>query len=729
MLRLLSAVLLLASAAFSAGVPGAPRDLARSVTIYRDSYGVPHIYAKTDAGAAFGLMYAQAEDNFWQLETDMIRLVGRSAELDGPRGIAGDILVRAYESEKRAKEQYARATPALRALCDGFASGVNYYLETHPNVKPRLITRFEPWFILAQENRGPAGTGITAAERQKAFPALAGSVEMSDLHFPGELPGNPLDTEEGSNMWAVSPSRTTNGHAFLLINPHVGFFGGGQRYEAHLHSGEGLDVSGFAILGTPYIRSGRNRYLGWSHTNNYAQTADLYVETFDDPGDPLSYRYGSGHRQAAAWTDEIRVKTGSGVETRTVQFRKTHHGPILGIRDGKGLAVRAAAADGGVMAQRWAMTKARNLREFRAALAKVALTGSNTIYADRAGNIYYLHGNAIPRRSPKVDWLKPLDGSDPETEWQGLHALAELPQVLNPRSGWVQNCNSTPWLTSDAADSPVAAKFPAYMAPEPDTPRSQRSRAILSGTGKFTFAQWTGLGLDSKIGLAGTRIPELLSAYEKLQQADAARAGKLAEAIDILRQWDQVGRHDSVGATLFVRMEMRATDLRRGNAGDPLLLVTALEQAKGGLEAVHGTWKVAWGEVNRMQRIHTSGTEENFSDDKPSVPVPGAPSFTGTVFTFGTRAAPGQKRWYGTVGNTYIAVVDFARKPDARSLLVFGQSADPQSSHFFDQAPLYSAGKFKPAWFELKEIKRHLERSYHPGEGKQGTSARATTLD
>ncbi|HXJ39744.1 MAG TPA: penicillin acylase family protein, partial [Bryobacteraceae bacterium] len=389
MFRNLLLTLILTIPVHGAARPPSSRLVASGVTIYRDTYGVPHVYAKTDAGAIFGLMYSQAEDNFWQLETDLVRIIGRSAELDGARGIPGDLLVRAYESEKHAREDYARATPKFRALCDAFAAGLNYYLETHLDVKPRLITRFEPWFILAEERRGPAGSSITADERLRAFPGSANPVEVADLHFPGELPAS-IDTEEGSNMWAVSPARTTTGHAMLLINPHVGFFGGGQRYEAHLHSGEGLDVSGFAILGTPYIRSGHNRDLGWSHTNNYAQTADVYLETFDDPKDPLAYRYGSEHRKAIEWTDSIRVRTDQGVQVRTFRFRKTHHGPVLGMRQGSdgivlGLAVRAVAAGGGVMAERWAMAKARNLSEFQAALAQVAFTGSNTIYADRVG--------------------------------------------------------------------------------------------------------------------------------------------------------------------------------------------------------------------------------------------------------------------------------------------------------------------------------------------------------
>src|SRR5262249_11935837 len=377
--------------------------------------------------------------------------------------------------------------PKLRNLCDAFAAGVNRYLETHPNTRPRLLTHWEPWWILADEMRGPAGTGITPAERARAFPAMSSAPPPTETGQEGD---------EGSNMWAIAPSRTTTGHAMLLINPHIGFFGGGQRYEAHLHSGEGLDVSGFAILGTPYIRSGFNRNLGWSHTNNYAQTADVYLEKFDDPADPLSYRYGNEHRRAIEWIGEIRVKTPQGIDVRRLTFRKTHDGPILGMRGNDGLAVRGAAVGGGVMAQRWAMARARNLRDFQAALARRALVGSNTVYADRAGNIWYLHGDAIPHRSTKFDWTKAVDGSDPEAEWQGLHPISEPPQVLNPKSGWVQNCNSTPFLTSEVADNPDRVSFPAYMAPEPETPRCTRSRAILSGSRKFTFEEWTTAAMD-----------------------------------------------------------------------------------------------------------------------------------------------------------------------------------------------------------------------------------------
>ena len=709
MIRILPAAALLLAVPLCAG-PAVNGDLSKQVTIYRDTYGVPHIYARTEPGAIFGMMYAQAEDNFWQIETDYIRAIGRAAEVEGPSALAHDVLVRAYEAQRNASNAYDQADGPFRNICDAFADGVNFYLENHPEVKPRLITHFEPWFILALEYAGPWTTMITREERERAFPVLKGAEPAQD---PAP------DPDEGSNMWAVAPSRTTTGHAMLLINPHVGFFGGGQRYEAHLHTEDGLDVSGFAILGTPYIRSGHNRYLGWSHTNNYAQTSDVYAERFDDPKDALSYHYGRSHRKAEEWTEEIAVKTANGVEKRSVVFRKTQHGPILGLRPANNgvveqLAVHFAGAEGGIMQQRLAMAKAKNLKEFKEALGQLALTGSNTIYADSAGNIYYLHGNAIPKRSMKFDWSKPVDGSNAETDWDGKHALADLPQVLNPPSGWLQNCNSTPFLTTSGAN-PEPTKYPAYMAPEDDTERARRSRAILAGSGKFSFDDWAKAAMDTKIGLAAARLPEVQQAFAKLQQSDAARAEKLKDLVAELTAWDQVGRIDSVAATLFVRMETRAIELRRANPQDPLLLMSALEQARAALEADWGTWRVKWGDVNRLERIQSSGTLEPFRDDKPSVPVPGAPTFTGTIFTFGARHVEGQKRWYGTVGDTYVSVVEFGSHPDARSLLVFGESADPQSRHFFDQAELYSTQQFKPAWFDLADIRKHLEKSYRPG--------------
>ncbi len=703
-------------------------NLERSVTIYRDAFGVPHVYGRTDESVVFGLMYAQAEDNFWQLEEDYINKLGRAAEIYGTPRLAGDLMVRLFETTRRARDDYKRLSPPMRKLCDAYASGINYYLQRHPDVRPRLINRFEPWFVLITGAPAPTSVGITAQEVRALFKELPAST-------PNPSPSDSAEAE-GSNMWALSPKKSASGRALLFINPHVGFFGGGQRYEAHLHSEQGLNISGFAMLGSPYIWTGHNEFLGWSHTNSGADSTDVYIETFDSPQNPLAYHYGKGYRDALEWTDEIRVNNQENVEIKQFTFRKTHHGPVVALRAGKFLSVRAASIEVSerLFEQKWAMARARSLAGFKSALAQRRLTGSNTMYADRKGNIFYIHGDAVPRRSTKFDWTQPVDGSDPKTEWQGYHELSELPQVLNPSSGWIQNCNSTPFLTSSAGN-PDRSKYAVYMAPDLDTPRAQRSRQILSSKEKFTFDEWARASFDTHMILAETLVPELVSIWGKLQQADAAKANKLAEPITVLKSWDYESRIDSVPTTLFIlyfeqlqrvnreQTTRQSNDVKSSpttlaeqlNKIDRAAKITAFEKALDGLQSDYGKWQVAWGEINRLQRIHSSGTLEKFDDAKRSVPVPGASGLAGSIFTFNTRRDTGQKRRYGISGNSYLAVVEFAPSVRAGSLLVFGESANPKSPHFFDQAELYSTKQYKPVWFELKEIKRNLERSYHPG--------------
>ncbi len=707
----------------------ATENLARSVTIYRDTFGVPHVYGRTDASVVFGLMYAQAEDNFRQLEEDHINKLGRAAEVYGQSRLAGDLMARLFETNRRARDEYKSLSPPMRKLCDAYAAGINYYLERHPEVRPRLINRFESWFALISGAPSVASLGITAQEIRTLFKELPAAP-------PQNQSSGESDEAEGSNMWAISPQKSASGHALLFINPHVGFFGGGQRYEAHLHSKQGLNISGFAMLGSPYIWSGHNETLGWSHTNSGADTTDVFIETFDKPQNSLAYRYGNDYRDAIEWTDEIRVNNQGNVETKRFTFRKTHHGAIVALRAGKSLAVNAASVEvsGKLFEQKWTMARARSLNEFKSAMAQRRLTGSNTIYADRQGNIFYIHGNAMPRRSAKFDWAKPVDGGNPETDWRGLHELSELPQVLNPSSGFIQNCNSTPFLTS-TSDNPERSKFPVYMAPDLDTPRAQMSRRILSSKEKFTFEEWAHASLDTHLILAETMVPELILIWEKLRKSDAAKANKLAEPITVLKSWDYNSRIDSVPTTLFMlyfeqlqRVNRERIAQRTGNATlaptmlgeqlnkiDTATKIAAFEKALNDLRNDYGKWQVAWGEINRLQRIHSSGTLEKFDDAKRSVPVPGASGLAGSLFTFNTRRDAGQKRRYGISGNSYLSVVEFSPRVKRRSLLVFGQSADPKSPHFFDQAELYSTKQYKPAWFELKEIKRNLERSYHPG--------------
>ncbi|MGA2601613.1 MAG: acylase [Bryobacteraceae bacterium] len=681
-------VLLLTFAAATAA-PNLDR-VANSITIYRDTYGVPHIYGPTDASCVFGYAYAQAEDNFWQIEDSYIRSLGRASEIYGERTLGDDRLVRALEIPKLSKAEYDRATPKMRQLVDAFADGINYYLARNPQVKPRLLTHFEPWYIYAF---GRFGLYHQFIYRQTGLkPEEAGVAEP-----------------QGSNMWAVTPAKSSDGHALLLINPHQPFFGVGQWYEGHLHSGEGWDLSGASFFGSAFPTLGHNEALGWSHTVNRPDVFDVWEETFDDAADPLAYRYNGAHRKAVRWTDSIVVKTDKGPQTRTFTFTKTHHGPVLAQRDGKSLAVRFAKfEEGGQLDEWYAMGKARNLAEFKQAMSPLAVPMFNTMYADREGNIFYIYNGAVPKRSTKFNWLKPVDGSSTETEWQGYHAMADLPQLLNPASNYVQNCNSTPFMTTTDGN-PVAGDYPPYMVGEGDTPRARISRRILSTKDKFSFDEWSKAAFDTYVIEADDELPKLEQALKESKQ--------FGGPLDELLSWNRRSTVDSVPMTLFMLWFEKEFGTAVFPAAKPKPdAVEAFAQVVSSLEKTYGTWRVPWGDINRIQRTQ-SGGEEPFSDDRMSLPVAGAPGDVGIVFNFYARPEKGQKRRYGVAGHSFVSVIDFAPKSvEARSILQFGENADPNSPHYFDQARLYAKQEFKPAWFTLEEIKAHTERSYHPGQ-------------
>ncbi len=701
------------------------------VTIRRDAFGVPHSHGATDADAAYGYAWAQAEDNFWQIEENFLRASGRAAEVHGETALLDDRVNHSMRVVALAQDEYAGADSSLRAILDAYAAAVNDWAAS-TGTAFRALDRVEPWHPLAlirylYFQRGFLGAArLQGVEYREAFEFLNGEVDGAaadprDSTRYLALATDPRDDwlaaaadsavwpdrhgGQGSNSWAVSPARSASGNALLFINPHLPHFGPAQVYEAHLSSDAGWNFTGYGRFGFPMPYVGHNPDLGWASTDNAADLTDVYVEHFVGVGSAPKYRWGQEWLDPDKWSSTVRVRRGDRLDEVELHHLATRHGPVLGHRNDRMLSVRMAKLDGhGWLAQWYAMGKARSLDEFRAAVQPLDMLFGNYLYADRAGNIFYVYNAAIPMREESLDWTLPVDGSDPATDWRGYHSMSELPQLLNPAAGWIQNCNSTPFLSS-ASDNPLPADFPSYMAREPDTARAMGARAILSSRATFDFEEWTRLSYDTRMAAADELVPRIL---------DAATAASLStdaeDAVEVLRAWNRRAALDSVATTLFV------TWGEQGGlqAGDAMATLAALEMAIEVLQADWGNWRVAWGEINRAQRVHSSG-DEPFDDSRPSHPVVGVPSWAGASFTFWSAPREGLGRRYATGGNSYVSVVEFGERVRGRSLMPFGQSADPASPHHLDQIARYANGFYRSAWLYLDDVKAHAAQEYRPG--------------
>lgn len=702
---------------------------ARRVTIHRDEWGVPHIYGKTDADAVFGIMYAQCEDNYWQLEETIVKSMGRYAELYGEKELDHDASVALHQTVEKAKTAYKSGDGKLKKLCDAAAAAVNFYLAKHPEVPRRLLQHYEPWHFLLFP--GPSGSNhaVTQEERRKRLADVRTLSEAESIELRRQ------QMESGSNAIALAPSKTVSGNSMLLLNPHVGFFGDFQRYEAHMVSEEGLNASGFAMLGQFWIWSGFTQNHAWTHTNTASDFDDVYIESFDHPTDSLMYRYGNGYRKATAWFDTISYKTPEGIKHKVYRLLRTHHGPVTGQRGNKLLTVKHANAGMDVYAmQAWSMSKAKNLSQFKAALSRVALT-TNTMYADRAGNIAFWNGNAIPKRDASFDWMWAVDGSNPATEWKGMHKPDEIVHVINPPNGWLQNCNSTPFEAAGKS-SPSPERYPTYMAYDPQTYRAVEAIRLLSRPGKFSLDDLHDIAYSTHLTMMQAWMPQLIAAYNREAAKKPELRAELETVVDTLKAWDYHSSVNSHATSIAYFWVQQYGAWEKSLHGDTIfyapsivpylhgltmpvpdsLAVRFLQRGVGELVKKFGSAFVPFGEINRLQRVHTSGTLEKFDDNKPSLPVPFAAGNMGSLPAFRPQQIPGLKRLYGVGGNSYTALVELGPRVKAKSILTFGQSANPSSPHYFDQAPMYAEGKMKEAWYYKEDVIKHAKRTYHPGE-------------
>ena len=700
------------------GTQGAP-DWAADVVIHRDEWGVPHIKASTDAAVAFGSAWAQCEDHFFQLEDTYIKALGRYSEVVGESGFRSDLEVALFDLVGTSRRDFPMLPENIQRISEAFAAGYNDYLEKHPDEKPRLLERMDPFHVLAFERYMILGRllGAAHAPRGKLAPLAA-----------------ELAASLGSNQWAVGPSKTEGGNAMLFINPHQPWYGSGMFTEMHVVSDEGWNFSGAMYPGGPFPTAGFNERLGWAYTVNAADIADTYRLTFDHPSDPLKYRYGSDYRRAEEWRATIRVRGDDGLESREVVLRRSHYGPIIAREDDQHyLAVRVPRLyEGSRMVQALAQAKARNFEEWYAAASMQLLQTFNTTYADADGNIFYLYNGAVARRNPSVDWTAPVDGADPNNEWGPFHPIEELPQVLNPPSGYVQNCNSTPFTTTDDGN-PSLLDFPPYMVEDKhdDKRRAKMARHLLRGAQEITFEDFQALAYDTTLYWPMTELPAYARRLEQLAGADPELAARVRPYLEHLLDWDFKSSLTSTQTTLAVGWYEElygrgypVETLKPEYTGDMAARFLALERAASKLTELYGDWRVPYGDIHRIQRHANQPAASGvpFSDDEPSLPLAGVRGPLGVAFTLyhspPTTLDNGEVRKlrYAATGASYMAVYEFGEKARGASYLHYGQSHRPESPHFFDQARLLSERRLKPAWLHWEDVEAHATRAYRPSD-------------
>ncbi|GAB3901862.1 penicillin acylase family protein [Larkinella knui] len=697
---------------------------AKKITITRDTWDIPHIYGKTDADVVFGLLYTQCEDDFARVEENYLDAIGRMAEVDGEKALYHDLRARLFMDTTHAIALYKKSPAWMKKLLDAFADGTNYYLYTHPNVKPRLLTRFQPWMpLMFSEGSIGGNISVVSTERIKAF--------YTNTKWSAEVPAFDKNEREpvGSNGFAIAPSKTASKKAMLLINPHTSFY---FRSEVHLVSKKGLNAYGAVTWGQFFVYQGFNQNCGWMHTSGDADSMDEYLETVEKKDGVYQYKYGNEWRPVKTEKIALPYKSGNGIQYREFTIYRTHHGPVAGQLGDKWITIRMMDDPLNALAQSYLRTKAKDYASYRNVMKLNGNATNNTVYADRNGTIAYWHGNFIPKRNPKFDWSQPVDGSNPETDWKGFHEIDEIVQVKNPASGWIQNCNSTPFSVSGPS-SPAISQYPTYMAPDAENYRGVNAVRVLSQKKVFTLDTLIAAANDPHLAGFDDLIPALVQAYKTVAAKSDDQPKPLAEAIELLSNWDNTYGTNSVPTTLAVYWGERIQRLARSQLkGDqrfdfltftdyviknttPQDKVKMLSDAMDELTRDFGTWKTPWGEINRFQRL-TGKITETFDDQKPSLPVGFTSATWGSLASFGARTYPGTKKRYGSVGNSFVAVVEFGDRVKARTVVNGGHSSNPASPHFNDQAALYSAGKFKDIWFYPEEIQQHVGKTYHPGE-------------
>lgn len=703
---------------------------AAGVTIVRDNWGIPHVYGETDADAVFGMIYAQAEDDFNRIEVNFLNAMGRLAEAEGEGEIYRDLRMKLFIDPDEMRGLYDGSPDWLKALMNAWADGLNYFLHANPQVQPRVLTRFEPWMALTF-SEGSIGGDIERVSLA-GLEALYGPAEpvastagvtgiLGDLAaLEQELPPEPT----GSNGFAIAPSNTANGNALLLINPHTSFY---FRSELHMVSDEGLNAYGAVTWGQFFVYQGFNETAGWMHTSTGADAIDEYYYDVIERDGSYYYPYEGEERRLEESVITVPYRDGAGLAERDFTVYSSHHGPIIRADDARWVAVKLMEEPVKALTQSYARTRATNYAEFKDTMELHTNSSNNTVFADAEGNVAYFHANFVPIRDTSFDWSAPVNGMVAATEWQGLLAVDDSPNGLNPPGGWIQNTNNWPYSMSGAS-SPLPEDYAAYVDTYSENPRGLHAIRVLDGVTDFTLETLRDAAYDSYLIAFEDLLPALLNSYDTTADSDPMKAA-LAEQIDVLRSWDYRFGVDSNATALAVfwgrdLMGASASAARAegvsvydymANRVSPDQHVASLAAASEKLTADFGDWRTPWGEINRFQRL-TGDIVQPFDDSAPSIPVSFTSARWGSLAAYGQRTFNDTKKIYGTRGNSFVAVVEFGERLRALAVTAGGLSSDPTSPHFNDQAERYATGDLRPVHFYREDVDARAERTYHPGE-------------
>lgn len=669
------------------------RQAAAANEILWDMWGVPHIYAASNADAFYAFGWAQMENHANLMLRQYGQSRGRAAEYWGDEYLDGDKYVRQMGIPARAKAWLAAQRSDFTPLLDAFVAGANAYAKANPS---KIARDMAPVLPISAED--------VLAQTQRV-------VLFTFIINPQTLQGQKDRFERASNAWALAPSRTAAGHTLLLQNPHLPWSDLFTWFEAGITTPD-INTYGAALVGGPWLGIAFNDDLGWSHTVNLMDGADLFELQLADNG----YRWNGAVRPFETTTETIRVKQRDGsLKDQPFTIRRSIHGPVVSEKSEKVLALRVAGLDGAnIGAQYLDMIRARSFDAFTAAERALQMPFFTTMYADRSGRIMHLFGGRTPIR-PKGDyaWDGIVAGTSDATLWTATHSYDELPKVIDPPTGWLQNANDPPWTTT----FPVAidpAAYPSYMAPRAMSLRAQQSAKLVESNPRMTLDAMIALKMSTRMELADRLLDDLLPPA-------LAAGGVAAQAATVLQQWDRCADAGSRGAVLFEAWYRRA--VRAAGSGglflkrwseaearttpdglrDPAAAVTALVGAANEVRQLWGALDVPWGDVHRLR----VGAYD--------LPANGGPGDLGIFrvvnYEDDPKATGPARKQIAVGGDSFVGAIEFTPAgPSAMSLLSYGNATQSDSPHVGDQLKLFAEKKLKPVWRTRAEVEKHTVR-------------------